>query len=253
VVRPGSLPRQLFELALRRATGMLVVQDGEIVKKSYLVEGVPEVTTSTDPTELFGALLVSKGLAVPMEIEMALAVAPRYGGRLGDALVGLEVLRPMDLARAIVDHMRRRFVQLAGWKKGQMRFIDGTRNPGQDDTMPEALHPLELITRGVLESYTEAELADIIVPIASAVIFPVQRAPISMASLGLPLAETVVLRAAEGRHTVEELVAEALTRGGCDRVSAMRGVLIGLSSGILVCPAWPPSEGRESLPTLPDL
>jgi serine/threonine-protein kinase len=251
-IRPGSLPRQLFELALRRATGMLTVQDGDIIKKSYLVEGVPEVTTSTDPTELFGALLVAKGLAVPMEIEMALAVAPRYGGRLGDALVGLEVLRPMDLARAIVDHMRRRFVQVAGWKKGEMRFVDGARNPGHDDTMPEALHSLELVTRGVLQSYTEEDLAGILVPIGSALIFPVPRPPISMESLALPLAETVVLRAAEGRHTITELVAEALSRGGCDRVSAMRGVFIGLSSGILVSPAWPLSEGRESLPTLPD-
>ena len=29
----------------------------------------------------------ARGLAVPMEIEMGLAMAPRHGGRLGDALV----------------------------------------------------------------------------------------------------------------------------------------------------------------------
>jgi serine/threonine-protein kinase len=252
-IRLGSLPGRLFELALRRATGMLVVHDGDVVKKSYLVEGVPEVTTSTDPTELFGALLVSKGLAVPMEIEMALAVAPRYGGRLGDALVGLEVLRPMDLARAIVDHMRRRFVQLAGWKKGQMRFVEGIRNPGpDDDTMPEALHPLELITRGILESYAEKDLTDLLGPLESSLVFAAQRAPISTGSLGLPLAETIVLRTAEGRHTISELIADAQAAGGCDRVAAMRGIFIGLSSGLLVGPEWPPNEGRESLPTLPD-
>jgi serine/threonine protein kinase len=254
-IRLGTLPAKLYELALRRATGMLVVQDGDIIKKSYLVEGVPEVTTSNDPSELFGALLVSKGLAVPMEIEMALALAPRYGGRLGDALVGLEVLRPMDLARAIVDHMRRRFVQVAGWKKGQMRFVEGARHPGPDeeDTMPEALHPLELVTRGVLESYTEQDFVKLVSPLEASLIFPLPRAPISSASLGLPTAEAVVMRAADGRrHTVADLAALALARGGCDRVSVLRGIFLGLASGILVSPAWPPPDGRESLPTLPD-
>jgi hypothetical protein len=189
-----------------------------------------------------------------MEIEMALALAPRYGGRLGDALVGLEVLRPMDLARAIVDHMRRRFVKVAGWKKGQMRFVEGTRHPGpeDEDTMPEALHPLELVTRGVLESYTEHDLVKLIGSVEASLVFPLPRAPISPSSLGLPAAEAAVLRAADGRHTVSELATQALASGGGDRVSVLRGIFIGLSSGILVSPAWPPADGRESLPTLPD-
>ncbi|HEY3594400.1 MAG TPA: hypothetical protein VGL13_11020, partial [Polyangiaceae bacterium] len=153
----------------------------------------------------------------------------------------------------IVDHMRRRFVQLAGWKKGQMRFVEGARHPGpEEDTMPEALHPLELITRGVLESYTEQDLATLLAPLESALLFPLPRAPISVASLGLPPAESAVLRAAEGRRTMSELVAEALARGGTDRGSILTGLFIGLSSGILVSPSWPPSDVRESLPTLPD-
>ena len=252
-VRPGALPGRLFELSLRRATGVLVLQHEEFEKKAYFVEGIPEVTTSNNPTELFGALLVEKGLAVPMEIEMALAMGPRYGGRLGDALVGLEVLRPMDLARAVVDHMRRRFVELAGWKKGLMTFAEGVRHPGPDeDTMPEALHPLQLITQGVLDRYSEQELAAVLSPLAEADILPVPRAPLAVASLGLPEAEAAILRSINKRCSTLQFVEQA-SRGEGGRGPVLRAIFLGLASGLLVSPAWPPVEARSSLPTLPDV
>jgi serine/threonine-protein kinase len=251
--RSGELPAKLFELATRRATGMFVVRSAEVEKKVYFVEGVPEVTSSNNPAELFGALLLAKGLALEMEIEMALAMAPKYGGRIGDALVGLGVLRPMDLARASVDHMRRRFVELAGWKQGQMQFTDGVRYSGHDDdTMPEALHPLELVARGIVESYSESELSDLLAPIETSLIFVVARAPVSIASLGLPSIESAVLRATDGRRTLAELGAEVWGGAGQNPAAVLRAIFIGLSCGLLASPAWPPGDTRESVPTLRD-
>ena len=143
--------QSLFELSVRRATGKLTVRHGELERHAYFVEGVPEMTTSNDEKELLGAFLVARGFALPMEIEMALAVAPRYGGRLGDALVGLGVLRPIELVRAVVDQMRSRFIGLVGSKEGYYRFIEGERVVN-DESMREAIDPLELITRGVFAS-----------------------------------------------------------------------------------------------------
>ena len=80
---PGELPWRLFDLAIARATGELVVEDGRLQKNVFFVDGVPEVTISNDPTELLGAMLVERGLAAPADIEVGLSMAPRHGGRLG--------------------------------------------------------------------------------------------------------------------------------------------------------------------------
>ncbi len=249
-IRPGELPGRLFDLAIRRATGMLLVRHKNVEKKAFFVDGVPEVTISTDEKELLGALLIERRLALPMEIEMGLAMAPRYGGRLGDALVGLGVLRPMELVRAVVDQMRRRFVELVGWKEGELAFVEGARC-SDVETMPEAFGPMDLITRGIVEGYSYDELSSILRPLDDSLIVPLPRAPVSVAALKLGARETAVLESINGRQTLSQITSEALVHGTCNREGVVRAVFVGLSSGTLVSPAWPPIEYRAMLPTLP--
>src|SRR5207237_9837533 len=116
------LPSRLFKLALERATGAIHLRDGARKKKIYIVEGVPEFVVSTDKRELFGEHLVARGQVLRMEVEMALAMLPRFNGRLGDALVGLGVLRPIELFRAILQQPQDRFLELFHWRQGEMAF-----------------------------------------------------------------------------------------------------------------------------------
>ena len=106
------LPATIFELTVARETGMLLVRDGERRKKVYLVEGAPEFVASTEKSELLGEHLIAQGQVLRMEVEMALAMLPRFGGRIGDALVGLGVLRPIELFRAIHEQIRYRFLEI---------------------------------------------------------------------------------------------------------------------------------------------
>jgi eukaryotic-like serine/threonine-protein kinase len=248
--RAGELPGRLFGLATRRATGLLVVKNGELEKKVYFTDGVPAITSSTDEKELLGSLLVSRGLALPMEIEMGLALAPRYGGRLGDALVGLGVLRPVELVRAVVDQMRRRFVELVGWKHGYLSFTHGAVSR-DEDTMPEAFNAVELIARGIVEGYGYDDLAKILAPLEGALIIPVPRAAVSVASLKLPAREASVLECITGEQTLGQLSSEAVLRGTSDREGTLRAVFVGLSSKAFISPGWPPTSHRETLPTVP--
>jgi serine/threonine-protein kinase len=247
--RPGELPGRLFSLALRRSTGLLMVKNGELEKKVYFTDGVPAVTSSTDEKELLGSLLVSRGLALPMEIEMGLALAPRYGGRLGDALVGLGVLRPVELVRAVVDQMRRRFVELVGWKHGYLSFTHGALSR-DEDTMPEAFNAVELIARGIVEGYTYDELASVLAPLEDALIVPVPRSAVSVASLKLAPRETAVLECITGQQTLGQIASDQVLRGTSDREGTFRAVFVGLSSKAFVSPAWPPAAHRETLPTV---
>jgi serine/threonine-protein kinase len=247
-LRPGELPPRLFDLTIARATGMLVVQNGAVQKKVFFVDGVPEVTISNDGRELLGALLVERGLALPMEIEMGLAMAPRHGGRLGDALVRLGVLRPMELVRAVVDQMKRRFIELVGWKHGQLTFTIDVRCP-DEETVPEAFNPFELIARGIVEGYSVEDLSRLLAPLENGLLVPLPRGPVSVASLKLEAPEIAVLESIKGQTTLAEIAAVAAQRG-IARESVLRGVFIGLSSGAFVSPAWP-AKYRETLPTLP--
>jgi serine/threonine-protein kinase len=247
--RLGELPGRLFGLALRRSTGLLLVKNGELEKKVYFTDGVPAVTSSTDEKELLGSLLVSRGLALPMEIEMGLALAPRYGGRLGDALVGLGVLRPVELVRAVVDQMRRRFVELVGWRHGYLSFTHGALSR-DEDTMPEAFNAVELIARGIVEGYTYDDLASVLAPLENALIVPVPRAAVSVASLKLAARETAVLECITGQQTLGQIASDAVLRGTSDREGTLRAVFVGLSSRAFVSPAWPPASHRETLPTV---
>jgi serine/threonine-protein kinase len=248
--RAGELPGRLFALTVRRATGLLVVKNGDLEKKVYFTDGAPAITSSTDEKELLGSLLVSRGLALPMEIEMGLALAPRYGGRLGDALVGLGVLRPVELVRAVVDQMRRRFVELVGWKQGYFSFTHGavTRD---EDTMPEAFNAVELIARGIVEGYGYDDLANILAPLEGALIVPVPRAAVSVTSLKLDPRETAVLECITGQQTLGEIASEAVLRGVSDREGTLRAVFVALSSKSFVSPGWLPPAYRETLPTVP--
>jgi eukaryotic-like serine/threonine-protein kinase len=248
--RMGELPGRLFDLVVRRSTGMLLVRQGQLEKKAYFNDGVPDLTSSSDEKELLGSLLISRGLALPMEVEMGLALAPRYGGRLGDALVGLGVLRPVELVRAVVDQMRRRFVELVGWKRGQLTFTAGAVSR-DEDSMPEALNGVELIARGIIEGYSYDDLSAVLAPLQSAIILPVTRAPVAIASLKLPSRENAVLDAITGHQSLAQLASEAVLRGMADREGTLRAVFIGLSCGAFIAQGWPPVVPRESLPTVP--
>jgi serine/threonine protein kinase len=237
VIQLGELPLYLFDLVVRRATGKLTVRHGALEKHAYFVEGVPEMTTSNDEKELLGAFLIAGGFALPMEIEMALAVAPRYGGRLGDALVGLGVLRPIELVRAIVDQMRARFIALVGWKEGHYSFVEGEL-AAEDESLREAIKPIELITRGVFAAYRLDELEALLLPVMGDVLVPTTRAPVAIPSLHLPVSGTMALEAMSGRAPlVREL--EALVESGIsDRTSALASVFVGLSCGAFTASSW---------------
>ncbi len=72
-----------------------------------------------------------------MELDFALAVLPRYGGRMGDTLVSLGLLPSLDVFRAIRDQGRDRLIDLFQWPTGTLTFY-------KDQRAPHVEFPLEL-------------------------------------------------------------------------------------------------------------
>jgi serine/threonine-protein kinase len=227
-----TLPSLVFGFTVARETGLLMVRDGPRKKKVYLVEGSPEFVASTEKSELLGEHLIAQGQVLRMEVEMALAMLPRFGGRIGDALVGLGVLRPIELFRAIHEQTRFRFLQIYKWHTGELAFVRGSRS--QEETFPLGVDPYELIARGIREGYDAIELEAMLKPFAEEVLEPVALPPVRLETFRLTEAEARVLRRVDGTFTIGKLIAS----GVGDPDDVLRAVFIGLSCELVNAKGW---------------
>jgi hypothetical protein len=116
-----------------RETGALFVtrSDEEVEKRKeiYLLAGRLHHVASSERAELLGEYLVRRGSLERRQLDAALSIISRYGGRLGDTLISMGLVEPMDLFRAIRDQGRDRVAALCGWSSGHAIFYRGTR-PG---------------------------------------------------------------------------------------------------------------------------
>jgi len=229
-------PSRVFQLVSKRETGCLMLNDGERRKKIYIVEGVPEFVASTDKHELLGEHLIARGQVLRMEVDMALAILPRFGGRLGDALVGLGVLRPIELFRAIHDQTTARFVEMFRWRTGEFGFLRGERS--HEETFPMGVDPYELIARGVREGYSVQELEAILSPLDEEVLEPVVPLPVRIETFRLPDREANVLREIDGKSTLRKVSAQMSDQKKADPEEVLRAVFLGLSCEILRSHRW---------------
>ncbi len=228
------LPSRMFQIALRRDTGALYFRDGTKKKKIYLVEGVPEFVMSSDKRELFGEHLVARGQVLRMEVEMALAMLPRYSGRLGDALCGLGVLRPIELFRAIHQQTTDRFIEVFQWRKGEVCFVRGARS--HEETFPLGMDPFELVLRCIREHYPAAELEAILQPLEDATLAPVTPLPMRIEAFRFGEAEEQVIKRVKAPMLIGDVLKSA--RKFATREETLRAIFCGLSCDLLRSERW---------------
>ncbi|HEX3771678.1 MAG TPA: protein kinase [Polyangiaceae bacterium] len=106
-------------------------------KELYFVGGKLAHITSSNASELLGEYLVRRGDISRTELDFALAVLPRYEGRMGDTLASLGLMPSLEIFRAIREQGRDRVIDLFGWRTGTLTFY-------KDQTAPHVEFPLEL-------------------------------------------------------------------------------------------------------------
>jgi hypothetical protein len=142
-------PAKLFcRVAVARETGLVVVENGGVIKEVYIVGGAPEFVTSNLAHELLGEYLTAQGVISPGEQSMALAMMPRFGGKLGDTLVGLGLMRPLDVFRHLTRQVRAKLVDIFTWQKGRYRWERNRCNTRE--AFPLGLDAFEIIGAGVV-------------------------------------------------------------------------------------------------------
>jgi serine/threonine-protein kinase len=235
-IDPSRLPTRFFHLAVRRETGALVFKDGQRKRRIFFVEGSPECVTSTDKRELLGEFLIERGQVLRMEVEMALAMLPRFGGRLGDALVGVGVLRPIELFRAIHEQTQERLVETFRWKTGDIAFARGVRS--QEETFPLGVDTYELIGRGIRHGYEYDELEAILSPMQDDPLEPVSSPPVRREMFRPREREAAALEAVRQGTTLRALLADIADTGTASPEEVLRAVFLGLTCELLRSPKW---------------
>jgi hypothetical protein len=140
--------RVLFRLMTARATGLLLVAVGGIKKEIYVRDGQPEYVSSNVASELFGNYLVNKSVLSDGELAMALAMMPHYGGKLGDTLVGLGLLKPLEVFRHLTRQVRTKIIDVCTWNKGAFGWFAGRENPRE--AFPLDFNPFEILGAGAM-------------------------------------------------------------------------------------------------------
>ena len=152
--------RVLFRLMTARATGLLLVAVGGIKKEIYVRDGQPEYVSSNVASELFGNYLVSKNVLSDGELAMALAMMPHYGGKLGDTLVGLGLLKPLEVFRHLTRQVRTKIIDVCTWNKGAFGWYAGRENPRE--AFPLDFNAFEILGAGAMslsDEFIEAWIA----------------------------------------------------------------------------------------------
>ena len=138
-----SMLQTLMRVLAQRETGVLFAERVDEAgvegarKELYFVAGKLHHVASSNASELLGEYLVRRGKLEREELDLALAVLPRYGGRMGDTLISMGLVGPVDIFRAIREQGRDRVADLFLWKSGAVTFYRG-------QTAPHVEFPLDL-------------------------------------------------------------------------------------------------------------
>jgi serine/threonine-protein kinase len=142
-----SIVKVMGQLLLEGESGLLLCAQGGVRKEVYLEKGVPVFVTSNLQSELLGEFLVRRSLVSRAELDMALAVMPRFEGRLGDTLTALGLVEPVQLFREIGLQVQEKLLELFGWRIGKAEFFRGVPQP--KSAFPLGLDAWRMLSRGV--------------------------------------------------------------------------------------------------------
>ena len=140
--------RLFCDLALAGETGLLRFELRDVQKEIFLVGGAPESVSSSNPSERFGEYLVGKSVLGPGDLDLALSMLPHYNGKLGDTMVALGLLRPLDVFRLLSQQVRDRVIDVFAWTEGTFAFYRGVTN--RQENFPLGLDTFEILGAGVV-------------------------------------------------------------------------------------------------------
>jgi len=115
-------------------------------------------------------------------------------------------------------------------------FEDGASSG--EETFPLGVDPLDLVARGVRESYTTDEIAGWLALLGEGVLSPAPNPPLRLDALRWTPGEARTLGDLSIPRPLGSFIAEEVASGRADLAEATRAVFLGLSFGVLATPRF---------------
>ncbi len=218
----------ILSLAIKLETGMLVCKRDSWRKEVYFEKGQPKYVGSNDPSELLGEYLVSKEAIERPELELALALLPKFNGHMGDTMIALGMLSAVELFNHISAQITCRFQELIGWQYGRYEFYRGTSC--RSDVLEVAVDPFATISECLLARCEEIEILTSLASMKDSIISFTPVASELITRLTLPPEIRSVLREVTAPVSLGELAASR--RGPEAERSLAQAFFIAVETGL---------------------
>ncbi|MGB5546900.1 MAG: protein kinase [Polyangiales bacterium] len=199
----GGFVRALARTLVARRTGLWLCEQGGVRKEVYTKDGVPAFVTSNLAGELLGEYLVKERVITRSELDMALAVMPRFEGKLGDTLVALGLVEPLELFQHIAEQVREKLLDLFTWESGTATFYDGVAPPSSG--FPLRLDAWEILDRGLRRRIAAGFETKLILERGQDRVVQPARIETGLATAALPDDVRAAMRLCESPHSIEQL------------------------------------------------
>ena len=124
-----SIADLLQFLAAGRKTGTLKLDRGSIVKHIYLENGLIVGSTSNDPRELLGQVLLHYGKIKEAQLQTAMDIQRQSGGKLGVILAERGFVSPDDVIEVLRTRTLEIIYDLFIWEEAEFEFFDNEPVP----------------------------------------------------------------------------------------------------------------------------
>lgn len=205
----GGFVTALIRTLVTRRTGLWLCEQGGVRKEVYTKHGVPAFVTSNLAGELLGEYLVKKQVINRSELDMALAVMPRFEGKLGDTLVALGLVEPLELFQHIAEQVREKLLDLFTWTSGTAMFYEGVDPPSSG--FPLHLDAWEILDRGLQRRIAAGFESKLILERGQQHVVQADRIDTAVATAALPDDLRAALRLCKTPQTIED-VAQFVTQ-----------------------------------------
>jgi len=128
-LRTMSVSDLLQFLAAGRKTGTLKLGRGPIVKQIYLENGLIVGSTSNDPRELLGQVLLHYGKIEEAQLQTGMEIQRQSGGKLGVILAERGFLSPDDVIEVLRTRTLEIIYDLFIWEEAEFEFFDNEAVP----------------------------------------------------------------------------------------------------------------------------
>lgn len=197
--------RLLFRIWSARAGGCLHCQSGDTTKDIYFANGNPTAVDSNKDAERLGTLLVQEDVVTQEQLNRALALSKRFGGRLGDALVADRAILSHVLYQYLFRQAKIKLLDVFTWTEGTYHYVSDA--PAAQSTYPLGIETLELLLQGLKKHYPEHALVDYFKRHENQPLMPSKEQLIRLEELRLSAREFRIATAIlAGGHTVKQLI-----------------------------------------------